>query len=661
MATASDKTAKTTSARKRDTDPKTSETSTGSYQAKDIEVLEGLEAVRRRPAMYIGTTDNRGLHHLLWEIVDNSVDEFLAGETDRINVTLHKDGSSITVSDNGRGIPVDQHPKSKTSALELIMTTLHAGGKFSDKNYARSGGLHGVGSSVVNALSTELIATVKRDGNEWMQAYKQGRPKAKVKKVRRVRGHGTTIFFRPDDSIFRRTKFNPETIRQHLEDISFIHGGLKIFFHDETKGETHELHHPEGIGAYLQKITTDGQKKSVHELPFAIEKDERGNRIEVVLHWTEATDEEIRSYVNGIRTHGGGTHESGFRSGVAKAIKNYMEVHNIKPKGVTITNDDIREGVVVILSVFLGDPMFQGQTKEKLNNPELSGQVESMVRPGLETWLNANPSVADAILGRIVLAARARMASRDAAKEIRRKTPASKRNTLPGKLYDCRAGSREESELFIVEGDSAGGTAAMGRNSRTQAVLPLRGKVLNTESLSTTKIMSNQSIQDLVETLGTGVGGDCDIRKLRYGRVILLMDADSDGYHISTLLLTFFFRHMRELIRQGKLFIAQPPLYRIEIGNKTFYAQDDADKEQVIAAAPAGRKIVIDRFKGLGEMNADQLKDTTLDPTKRILLRVDIESQLDADNTFRQLLGRDASERYRVIMDEADEADDLDI
>ena len=661
MATASGKTTKKTSARKRDTDPQTSETSTGSYQAKDIEVLEGLEAVRRRPAMYIGTTDNRGLHHLLWELVDNSVDEFLAGETDRINVTLHKDGSSITVSDNGRGIPVDKHPKSKTSALELIMTTLHAGGKFSDKNYARSGGLHGVGSSVVNALSTELIATVKRDGNEWMQAYQQGRPRAKVKKVRRVRGHGTTIFFRPDDSIFRRTKFNPETIRQHLEDISFIHGGLRIFFHDETKGETHELHHPEGIGAYLQKITTDGQKKSVHELPFAIEKDERGNRIEVVLHWTEATDEEIRSYVNGIRTHGGGTHESGFRSGVAKAIKNYMEVHNIKPKGVTITNDDIREGVVVILSVFLGDPMFQGQTKEKLNNPELSGQVESMVRPGLETWLNANPSVADAILGRIVLAARARMASRDAAKEIRRKTPASKRNTLPGKLYDCRAGSREESELFIVEGDSAGGTAAMGRNSRTQAVLPLRGKVLNTESLSTTKIMSNQSIQDLVETLGTGIGGACDIRKLRYGRVILLMDADSDGYHISTLLLTFFFRHMRELIRQGKLFIAQPPLYRIEIGNKTFYAQDDADKEQVIAAAPAGRKIVIDRFKGLGEMNADQLKDTTLDPTKRILLRVDIESQLDADNTFRQLLGRDASERYRVIMDEADAADDLDI
>ena len=633
----------------------------GSYQARDIEVLEGLEAVRRRPAMYIGTTDSRGLHPLLWELVDNSVDEFLAEETDRISITLHKDGSSITVSDNGRGIPVDKHPKTKASALELIMTTLHAGGKFSNKNYARSGGLHGVGSSVVNALSSQLVATVRRDGHEWMQTYQQGRPKAAVKKVRKVRGHGTTIFFRPDDSIFRRTKFNPETIRQHLEDISFIHGGLKIFFHDETHRETHELHHPEGIGEFLQKITSDGQKTPAHEVPYTIVKDERDGRIEIVMHWTEATDEEIRSYVNGIRTHAGGTHESGLRSGVAKAIRNYMEVHNIKPKGVTVTNDDIREGLVSVLSVFIADPMFQGQTKEKLNNPELAGQVESLVRPGLETWFNSNPSLADAILGRIVLSARARMASRDAAKEIRRKTPANRRSTLPGKLYDCRAGSREESELFIVEGDSAGGTAAMGRNSRTQAVLPLRGKVLNTESLSTSKIMANQSIQDLVETLGTGIGSDFDIRKLRYGRVILLMDADSDGYHITTLLLTFFFRHMRELIRQGKLFIAQPPLYRIEVGNQTFYAQDDADKEQVLAKAPQGRKVVIDRFKGLGEMNADQLKDTTLDPTRRILLRVDIESQLEADNTFRQLLGRDASERYRIIMDEAEAADDLDI
>ncbi|MFP6769142.1 MAG: ATP-binding protein, partial [Planctomycetaceae bacterium] len=378
-----------------------------SYRAKDIEVLEGLEAVRRRPAMYIGTTDTRGLHHLLWEIVDNSVDEFLAGETDRINVTLHEDGSSITVSDNGRGIPVDKHPKTKKSALELILTTLHAGGKFSDKNYARSGGLHGVGSSVVNALSAELIATVRREGHEWVQKYKQGRPTAAVKKVRRVRGHGTTIYFRPDDSIFRRTKFNSDIIRQHLEDVSFIHGGLKIFFHDEPKQETHELFHPEGIGAYLQKITAEEQKKPLHDTAFATEKDEKEIRIELVLHWTEATDEEIRSYVNGIRTHAGGTHESGLRSGVAKAIKNYMDVHGIKPKGISITNDDIREGIVAILSIFHGDPMFQGQTKEKLNNVEMTGQVEGLVRPGLETWLNANPSTADDVIGRIVLAARA--------------------------------------------------------------------------------------------------------------------------------------------------------------------------------------------------------------------------------------------------------------
>ena len=639
----------------------TRKTKKSTYRAKDIEVLEGLEAVRRRPAMYIGTVDSRGLHHLLWELVDNSVDEFLAEETDQIKITLHKNGNSITVSDNGRGIPVDKHPKTKQSALELILTTLHAGGKFSNKNYARSGGLHGVGASVVNALSTELVATVRRDGHEWVQRYKQGRPTTAVKKVRKLRGHGTTIFFRPDDSIFRRTKFNPDVIRQHLEDIAFVHGGLKIFFHDETKEETHELHHPEGIGAYLKKITSDEQKKTVHELVYATEKDSGSTRIELVLHWTEATDEEIRSYVNGIRTHAGGTHESGLRSGVAKAVKNYMAVHDIKVKGVSITNDDIREGIVAILSIFHSDPMFQGQTKEKLNNAEMASQVESLIRPGLESWFNANPSVADAILGRIVLAARARLASRDAASEIRRKTPASRKSTLPGKLYDCRAGGREESELFIVEGDSAGGTAAMGRNSRTQAVLPLRGKVLNTESLSTSKIMSNQSIQDLVETLGTGIGPHFDIRKLRYDRVILLMDADSDGYHISTLLLTFFFRHMRELIRQAKLFIAQPPLYRIEIGNETFYVQDDAHKEQLVAGAASNRKVVIDRFKGLGEMNSSQLKETTLDPDTRMLLRVDIESQLDADNTFRQLLGKDASERYRIIMEEAGEADDLDV
>jgi DNA gyrase subunit B len=633
----------------------------GQYTARDIEVLEGLEAVRRRPSMYIGGVDARGLHHLLWEIVDNSVDEYLANAADHVIVTLHADGSAVTVSDNGRGIPVDKHQKLKKSALEVILTTLHAGGKFSHKNYARSGGLHGVGASVVNALSIELEATVHRDGYEWTQRYKRGKPTTEVKKVRPFRGHGTTIFFRPDDEIFRRVQFSADTIRQHLEDISYIHGGLRVTFHDEAKKEQVDFLHPDGIAGFLEKLTAEGQKRVVHEQTFAAVKDEGTTRVELALRWTESTDEHLRSYVNGIRTHAGGTHETGFRNGIVKAVRNYVEVHDIRHKGLLIAGEDIREGCVGILSVLHSDPMFQGQTKERLNNPELSALVEGIVRPGLETWLNNNPSIADAVIGRIVLAARARMASRDAAIEIRRKSHGSRKTNLPGKLLDCRQTNPEKSELFIVEGDSAGGTAAMGRDNRTQAVLPLRGKILNTEALGLSKILENQEVKDLIEALGTGIGPAFDPHKLRYGRVILLMDADSDGYHICTLLLTFFFRHMRELIMQGRLYIAQPPLYRIVTSSETLYAQDDAAKEEILARLGAHRKVEIYRFKGLGEMDARQLKETTLDPAVRALLRVEIESQVEADKTFAQLLGKDASERYRIIMQEASFADDLDV
>ncbi|MEI8379190.1 MAG: DNA topoisomerase IV subunit B [Planctomycetota bacterium] len=637
--------------------------STGSarYTAQDIEVIEGLEAVRRRPSMYIGGVDSRGLHHLLWEIVDNSVDEHLAGHCNEIEVTLHKDGASCSVQDNGRGIPVDTHQKTKKSALETILTTLHSGGKFNSQAYARSGGLHGVGSSVVNALSSEMEATVYRDGFEYTQRYKRGKPTTPVKQVRPFRGRGTIIFFRPDEEIFSKTTFHPDTIKQHLEDISYIHAGLKIVFHDEARKEKIEYFHPDGIVSYLDKILAEGQKKPTHEQTFSISRDDEKCKVEVVLRWTEATDEQIRSYVNGIRTHAGGTHESGLRSAIGKAVRNYLEVHDIKLKGVTIENGDIREGVQGILSVFLSEPMFQGQTKEKLNNPEMLAAVESVARPAIETWLSSNPSVAEAIVGRIVLAARARQASREAASEVRRKTPTTRRTSLPGKLLDCRSTDPGESELFIVEGQSAGGTAGMGRDSRYQAVLPLRGKVLNTESLTTSKVIENQEIKDLIETLGTGIGNGFDLRRLRYDRVILMMDADSDGYHISTLLLTFFFRHMRDIITNQKLYLAQPPLYRIQIGAKTVYAQDDAHKEEVLASLPPNRKPEIFRFKGLGEMNAQQLKETTLDPRTRTLLSVSIDSLVEADQTFSQLLGKDASERYRIIMDEANLVDDLDL
>jgi len=637
--------------------------STATYTAKDIGVLEGLEPVRKRPSMYIGGVDAKGLHHLVWEIVDNAVDEYLNGFADAITVTLHKNGDAVTVSDNGRGIPVDLHPKYKRPALELILTTLHSGAKFGDGEvYFHSGGLHGVGSSVVNALSRKLIATIHRDGFEWQQTFRRGKPITELEKRGPSRGHGTTIYFEPDPEIFKTTQFDSKWIREHLESMSYIHSGLKITFKDEIAKETYDLTHVGGIPEFLQRLVAEGQKPAVTETPFTLVRN-NGERMEVALQWTESTDEVIRSYVNGIRTSAGGTHEAGLKSGIAKAIRNYMETHEVKVKGLTITAEDIREGIVAILSVFVREPMFQGQTKEKLNNPEMAAAVDSWIRPALESWLNANRTAADQIVGRIVLAAKARLASREAASEVKRKSATQRRLNLPGKLADCKSTSLDESELFLVEGDSAGGSAKQGRNNKTQAVLPLRGKILNAEGLALNKVLANAELNDLVSAIGTGAGDKFDINGLRYGKIILLMDADADGHHITTLLLAFFFRHMTELIRKGRVYLAQPPLYRIDVGKETYWARDDAHKEEILAGLRANAKPEVSRFKGLGEMDPKVLAETTLDPRNRTLLQVQIDSYLETDKTFVELLGKDPSQRYRFIMDKAARAvaEELDV
>ena len=631
-----------------------------SYSAVDIEVLEGLDPVRKRPGMFIGGTDGHaGLHHLVKEILDNSVDEAMNGHADRITVTLHKDGESVTVEDNGRGIPVDVHPKFKKPALEIILTTLHAGGKFNDHNYVTAGGLHGVGASVVNALSEKLEATVFRDGFEWKQNFSRGKTEGPIKKLGATRKKGTRIYFKADKEIFKSVEFSEKRIEKIIEEKSFLYKGLKIVFKNQKDDTEKTFYYPEGIKSYLKSMLESESTSPVGGECFELDR-ANGIKIEVAFCWTESTQEQVFSYVNGIHTKGGGTHEDGFKSGLSKALRNYISVHNLLPKGVKITGEDIREGLVAVLSVSVPGAVsqlqFQGQTKDRLNNPELEAPVDALVK-SFENVLNSKPSIANALVERITLAAKARAAARSASANVSRKVGVSHRLNLPGKLTDCSSTKPENSELFIVEGDSAGGSAKQGRDRATQAVLPLRGKILNSVATSHQKISENKELIDLVSALGCGSGKDIRLDKLRYSKVIILTDADADGMHISALLMAFFFRFLRPLVAAGNLYIGISPLYRLKFGSgskeEIVWVYSDEEKEKVLKEKGTRSKLHITRFKGLGEMNPDTLWETTLNPRSRKLLQITIDEIDEVESMLESLMGKDSSDRYRMIQENA--------
>ncbi len=629
------------------------------YDETHIQVLEGLEAVRKRPGMYIGSTSSRGLHHLVWEVVDNSIDEALAGHCNEIQVTVHLD-QSITVSDNGRGIPIGEHPKLKRPALEVVMTVLHAGGKFGGEGYKVSGGLHGVGISVVNALSRQVIVTVSREGGVYRQEYHRGIPQYDVQRIGDTSQTGTTVTFWPDEEIFTETtEYDFDILQSRLRELAFLNAGVRIQLHDERTDTTHVFAYEGGIVSFVEWLNRS--REVLHEAPIAIRGQKEAIEIEIAIQYNDSYNETLYSFANNIHTHEGGTHESGFKSALTRVINEYArKVNLIKESEANVSGEDVREGITVVLSVKIPEPQFEGQTKTKLSNSEVRGLVESLFSEKLSEFLHEHPAVAKRIVDKALQAARAREAAKKA-RELTRRKSALEISSLPGKLADCSSKDASISEVYIVEGDSAGGSAKQGRDRHFQAILPLRGKILNVEKARLDKILANSEIRAIITALGAGIGEDFDITKTRYHKIIIMTDADVDGAHIRTLLLTFFYRYMRKVIENGYIYIAQPPLYKLEKSKVIRYAYNDKQRDQILAQFGEGTKPSIQRYKGLGEMNPSQLWETTMDPQQRTLLQVSIQDATLADEIFNTLMGDHVEPRREFIQTHAKYVKNLDV
>ncbi|MFC7370815.1 DNA topoisomerase (ATP-hydrolyzing) subunit B [Fictibacillus iocasae] len=631
------------------------------YDESNIQVLEGLEAVRKRPGMYIGSTNVKGLHHLVWEIVDNSIDEALAGYCDTISITVEKD-NSITVEDNGRGIPVGMHEKMGRPALEVIMTVLHAGGKFGGGGYKVSGGLHGVGASVVNALSSMLEVTVSRDGKIHYQKFHRGVPAADLEVIGETDKTGTKTHFVPDGEIFTETlEYDFSTLSNRIRELAYLNRGLKIIARD-LRGEEpveKEYHYEGGIKSYVEHINRS--REPIHEEPIFVEGEKDGISIEIALQYNDSYTSNIYSFANNINTHEGGTHESGFKTALTRVINDYGRKNNLfKDNDTNLTGDDVREGLTAIISIKHPDPQFEGQTKTKLGNSEARTITESIFAETFNSFMLENPVVARKIVEKGSMALRARIAAKKA-RELTRRKSALEVSSLPGKLADCSSKDASISELYVVEGDSAGGSAKQGRDRHFQAILPLRGKIINVEKARLDKILSNNEVRAIITALGTGIGEDFDIAKARYHKIIIMTDADVDGAHIRTLLLTFFYRYMRPIIEHGYIYIAQPPLYKVQSGKHVDYAYNDKELEKMLAELPQNPKPQLQRYKGLGEMNPSQLWETTMDPETRTLLQVEMKDAMEADETFDILMGDKVEPRRDFIQENAQYVKNLDI